>query len=70
MQAHDDRNMARQLTPVEKKERKTRKLLGAAAEGEACPVTLYRISSLASAQHRFKVRVNAEVRPFFACFTT
>ena len=62
MQAHDDRNLARQLTPAEKKEKKTRKLLGAAAEGEACPVSLYRIGSLASPQNRFKVRVNAEVR--------
>ena len=62
MQAHDDRNLARQLTPAEKKEKKTRKLLGAAAEGEACPVSVYRIGSLASAQNRFKVRVNAEVR--------
>ena len=63
MQAHDDRNLARQLTPAEKKEKKTRKLLGAAAEGEACPVSVYRVGSLASAQNRFKVRVNAEVRP-------
>ena len=62
VQAHDDRNLARQLTPAEKKEKKTRKLLGAAAEGEACPVSLYRIGSLASAQNRFKVRVNAEAR--------
>jgi len=50
------------LTPAERKEKKTRKLVGAAAEGEACPVTCYRIASLANTQHRFKVRVNAVVR--------
>lgn len=61
-QAHDDRNLARMLTPAERKEKKTRKLVGAAAEGEACPVTCYRIASLANTQHRFKVRVNAVVR--------
>ena len=60
-QAHDDRNLARKLTAAEKKEKKTRKLVGAADEGEAPGVSVFRVRSLARPEHKFKVRVNAEV---------
>ena len=61
-QAHDDRNLARKLTAAEKKEKKTRKLVGAADEGEAPGVSVFRVRSLERPEHKFKVRVNAEVR--------
>lgn len=60
-QAHEDRNLANKLTPAEKREKKIRKLTGAAGEGEARPVALYRVADLSAPQHRFKVRANAEV---------
>ena len=63
VQAHDDRNMARQLTPSERKAKKEKKLLGAAQEGEAALVSVFCIRDLSSPQNKFKVRVNAEVRP-------
>ena len=63
MQAHDDRNMARMLTPSERKAKKEKKLLGAAQEGEAAQVSVFCIRDLSSPQNKFKVRVNAEVGP-------
>lgn len=65
-QAHDDRNLARKLTPMERKEKKMKKLLGDAEAGVATMVSVYRIGSLSSPQLRFKVSVNAEVRTYFA----
>lgn len=61
MQAHDDRNLARKLTPAEKKEKKHNKLVGQAAETDAPTVNVYRVASLADPRHSFKVRVNADV---------
>ena len=61
MQAHDDRNLARKLTPAEKKEKKHNKLVGQAAETDAPTVNVYRVASLVDPRHRFKVRVNADV---------
>ena len=66
MQAHDDRNMARMLTPSERKAKKEKKLLGAAQEGEAALVSVFCIRDLSSPQNKFKVRVNAEVRQAYA----
>ncbi len=62
-QAHEDRNLARKLTPAERKEKKLQKLVGDAQEGEATLVSVYRVRRLKSPQMRFKVHVNAEVRP-------
>lgn len=62
MQAHKDRNLARKLTPAEKRDKKHIKLVGAAAEGEAPTVAVYSVDQLNKPAHRFKVRVNAEVR--------
>lgn len=61
MQAHDDRNLARRLTPAEKKEKKHQKLVGQASETDAPTVHVYRVQGLADPRHRFKVRANAEV---------
>ena len=61
VQAHEDRNLARELTPAEKKEKKHQKLVGQADEAEAPTVNVYRVRSLADPRHRFKVRVNADV---------
>lgn len=60
-QAHDDRNLARKLTPAEKKEKKHQRLVGQATETDAPTVNVYRVRSLADPRHRFKVRVNADV---------
>ena len=61
VQAHEDRNLARQLTPAERREKKMKKLLGEAQEGNAPLMFVYRVQSLASGRHRFKVSMNAEV---------
>lgn len=68
--AHEDRNLARKLTPAEAREKKMRKLFGAdgaaaiaegGGGGGAAEVlaAVYRISSLANPQHKFKVDMNA-----------
>lgn len=61
VQAHEDRNLARKLTPAEKKEKKLKKLVGEANEGDAPQVALYKVQDLSNRQHQFKVRVNAQV---------
>ena len=61
LQAHDDRNLARKLTPAEKKEKKERKLTGQAFDADAPLVRIYRVTSLADRKHRYLVSVNAEV---------
>ena len=53
--------MARKLTPAEKKEKKLKKLVGEANEGDAPQVALYKVMDLSNRQHQFKVRVNAQV---------
>ena len=62
LQAHEDRNLARKLTPAEKKEKKLKKLVGEANEGDAPQVAVYKVQDLSNRQHQFKVRVNAQVR--------
>lgn len=61
-QAHKDRNLARKLTPAERREKKHVKLVGASGEGEAATVAVFSVDRLSNPTHRFKVRVNAEVR--------
>lgn len=72
--AHDDRNLARALTPAERRDKKLRKLFegggGGAMGGNTAGVggsgsnstlaAVYRVESLAHGQHRFKVDVNAK----------
>ena len=70
VQAHEDRNLARKLTPAEKKEKKLKKLVGEANEGDSPEVALYKVMDLSNRQHQFKVRVNAQVsshRPSIPC---
>ena len=63
MQAHDDRNEARKLTPAERKEKRVQKLTGEAEDTGALLVAVYAVLDLSSTQHQWKVRVNAEVLP-------
>lgn len=57
--------MARKLTPAEKKEKKLKKLVGEANEGDAPQVALYKIMDLSNRQHQFKVKMNAQVSHLF-----
>ncbi|KAG1368824.1 putative protein RDM16 [Cocos nucifera] len=65
-QAHVDRNIARKLTPAERREKKERKLF-------ECPNTLetlvsvYKIKDLSHLQTRFKVDVNAQENRLTGC---
>ena len=61
VQAHEDRNLANKLTPAERRDKKIEKIVGAAKEGEATPVSVYKVTNLESGKHRFKVKANAEV---------
>jgi U4/U6 small nuclear ribonucleoprotein PRP3 len=73
--AHEDRNLARALTPAERREKKLRKLLdhappgaeGDADGGDGAPagpaetlVAVYKVGSLAAPRLRFKVVMNAK----------
>jgi U4/U6 small nuclear ribonucleoprotein PRP3 len=65
--AHEDRNLARQLTPAERREKKLKKLLdvhpaasGGGGAGEVTHVAVYKIGDLSLPQLRFKVEVNAK----------
>lgn len=66
-QAHEDRNLARKLTPAEKKEKKLKKLVGEANEGDAPQVAVYKVMDLSNRQHQFKVRVNAQELHMTGC---
>lgn len=58
-QAHMDRNMARMLTPAERREKKMRKLLGNDASGEV-HMRVYRIEDMSNTKNKFKVDINAQ----------
>ncbi|XP_058098985.1 protein RDM16 isoform X2 [Magnolia sinica] len=58
-QAHVDRNIARKLTPAERREKKERKLFDDPSTLETI-VSVYRINDLSHPQTRFKVDVNAQ----------
>lgn len=61
--AHDDRNLARMLTPAERREKKLKKLLdfvpGTDMTQQEIKIALYKIGNLSKPQHRFKVQINA-----------
>lgn len=61
--AHEDRNLARMLTPAERREKKMKKLLdfvpGSDVEQREIKVAVYKIKDLSRPQHRFKVQANA-----------
>ena len=56
--AHDDRNVARMLTPAERREKKAKKLFD--ETGLDALTAVYRVEDLSNGQHRFKVDVNAK----------
>lgn len=58
-QAHLDRNLARMLTPAERKEKKMRKLIGGDAAGEV-HMHVYRIEDMSNTKNKFKVDINAQ----------
>lgn len=66
--AHEDRNLARMLTPAERRDKKLKKLFegdgmgssSGAATTNSTLCAVYRVESLAHGQHRFKVDVNAK----------
>ena len=58
--AHEDRNLARMLTPAERREKKLNKLLGEKKVEEVMHVAVYKVGDLLShPQLKFKVEVNA-----------
>lgn len=60
-QAHDDRNLARMLTPAERRDKKVKKLFDSGPEASLTSQTcVYRVEDLSHGQHKFKVDVNAQ----------
>ena len=60
-QAHDDRNLARKLTPAERREKKIRKLLrDDTSEAGEVFTHVYRIENMRNVKNKFKVDVNAQ----------
>ncbi|XP_068637721.1 protein RDM16 isoform X2 [Aristolochia californica] len=65
-QAHVDRNIARKLTPAERREKKERKLFDDPNNLESL-VSVYKINDLSHPQTRFKVDVNAQENRLTGC---
>lgn len=65
-QAHVDRNIARKLTPAERREKKERKLFDDPSTLETI-VSVYKINDLSHPQTRFKVDVNAQENRLTGC---
>ncbi|KAK9074874.1 hypothetical protein SSX86_003193 [Deinandra increscens subsp. villosa] len=65
-QAHVDRNIARKLTPAERREKKERKLFDDINTLETI-VSVYKINDLSHPQTRFKVDVNAQENRLSGC---
>ncbi|KAJ0445655.1 putative U4/U6 small nuclear ribonucleoprotein Prp3 [Helianthus annuus] len=65
-QAHVDRNIARKLTPAERREKKERKLFDDNNTLETI-VSVYKINELSHPQTRFKVDVNAQENRLSGC---
>ncbi|KAI4351166.1 hypothetical protein L6164_005546 [Bauhinia variegata] len=65
-QAHIDRNIARKLTPAERREKKERKLFDDPSTLETL-VSVYRINELSHPKARFRVDVNAQENRLTGC---
>ncbi|KAI3982402.1 hypothetical protein MKX01_041240 [Papaver californicum] len=65
-QAHVDRNIARKLTPAERREKKEKKLFDDPNTLETI-VSVYKINDLSHRQTRFKVDVNAQENLLTGC---
>ena len=59
-EAHEDRNLARALTPAERKEKKLRKMFEDGVGAGETHVRVYRIESLTNPKHKFRVDINAQ----------
>jgi len=59
--AHEDRNLARMLSPAERRQKKMKKLLDAVPGDslQEVKVAVYRINHAPTSQNRFKIEVNA-----------
>ncbi|KAH0660478.1 U4/U6 small nuclear ribonucleoprotein Prp3 isoform X1 [Solanum tuberosum] len=66
-QAHVDRNIARKLTPDERREKKERKLFDDSNIALETIVSVYKINDLSHPQTRFKVDVNAQENRLTGC---
>ncbi|XP_057778718.1 protein RDM16-like isoform X2 [Salvia miltiorrhiza] len=65
-QAHIDRNIARKLTPAERRGKKERKLFDDPSTHDTI-VSVYKINDLSHPQSRFKVDVNAQENRLSGC---
>ena len=70
--AHRDRNLARMLTPAERRQKKLRKLFGPGlgdglAEGEQALAVVFKLGHLEHSQARYKVEVNAQQNHLTGC---
>ena len=66
-QAHEDRNLARKLTPAERREKKMRKMFD---PEKGIFLALFKVQHLQNAQHKFKIDVNAEENMLTGCVLT
>lgn len=65
-QAHVDRNIARKLTPAERREKKERKLFDDPNTVETI-VSVYKVNDLSHPANRFKVDINAQENRLSGC---
>ncbi|KAK4487829.1 hypothetical protein RD792_003565 [Penstemon davidsonii] len=66
-QAHIDRNIARKLTPAERREKKEKKLFDDSNNTLDTIVSVYKINDLSHPQARFKVDINAQENRLTGC---
>ncbi|GER36697.1 U4/U6 small nuclear ribonucleoprotein Prp3 [Striga asiatica] len=66
-QAHIDRNVARKLTPAERREKKERKLFDDSNAFLETIVSVYKVNDLSHPQTRFKVDINARENRLTGC---
>lgn len=66
-QAHVDRNIARKLTPDERREKKERKLFDDPNIAPETIVSVFKINDLSHPQTRFKVDINAQENRLTGC---
>lgn len=59
-EAHEDRNLARKLTPAERREKKLRKLFDDPSTSAETQVHVFRVESMANPKNKFRVDINAQ----------
>jgi U4/U6 small nuclear ribonucleoprotein PRP3 len=69
-EAHEDRNLARALTPAERKEKKLRKMFEDSGGSGETHVRVYRIESLRNPKHKFRVDINAQENRLTGAFNS